>query len=65
MCAGSTAILECKLLYLSSVSWSVLCVCRKHGKKFIAADAHGFFAIMWLDLIQHTYMSGVFEALTY
>jgi molybdopterin/thiamine biosynthesis adenylyltransferase len=31
----------------------VAALCRKHGKKFIAADAHGFFAIMWLDLLEH------------
>mmetsp|Transcript_56173 Transcript_56173/g.90944 ORF Transcript_56173/g.90944 Transcript_56173/m.90944 type:complete len:342 (+) Transcript_56173:3-1028(+) len=32
-------------------------LCRKHKKKFISADAHGFFAIMWLDLLEHSYMS--------
>lgn len=32
-------------------------LCRKLGKKFITADAHGFFAIAWLDLLDHCYMS--------
>jgi hypothetical protein len=28
-------------------------LCRKHSKKFLTADAHGFFAITWLDLLEH------------
>ena len=31
----------------------VAALCRKHGTKFISADVHGFFAIMWLDLLEH------------
>ncbi len=45
---------------LQTCTHDVILSHRKHAKKFITADAHGFFAIMWVDLLEHRCANGVF-----